>query len=162
MEGAKALSGYVVLANFVFWPVMQLGVAWMALRLPERWFQQRDEGRTHRAELAMYRRVLFVKLWKRLLPDGASWLGGGFSKAKLQSHQREYLERFVAETRRGEVTHIVALVCSLASFWWNPRSVWPVLVAVAVVLNMPCIVVQRYNRFVLQPRLSAMSRDGRS
>lgn len=128
---------------------MQLAVARIYVLLPDRMFQRRERVSPSQSEIRFYRNTLQVRRWKDLLPDGEGWVGGEFSKKSLQSVSRTYLERFVRETRRGEAVHWTAIVCAFLFFFWNPPLVWPSFVVTALAVNGPCIVVQRYNRFVL-------------
>lgn len=74
---------------------------------------------------------------------------GGFSMRRVASHSDEYVARWVAESCRAELTHWLAMLPVVLFVLWNP----PVAVAAngvyALCANLPCIVVQRYNR----PRL---------
>jgi glycosyl-4,4'-diaponeurosporenoate acyltransferase len=140
----------VLCLNVVLWAVMQLAVARIYVVLPDRYFNRAGRFSAVRwREIRFYRNALQVRRWKDLLPDGEGWVGGEFSKKSLQSVSRTYLERFVRETRRGEAVHWTAILCSALFFTWNPPITWPGLVLTGLVLNLPCIVVQRYNRFVL-------------
>jgi glycosyl-4,4'-diaponeurosporenoate acyltransferase len=56
------------------------------------------------------------------------------------------LNRFVTETRRAEATHWVLLAAGPLFLLWNPWGLGLVMIAYAVVANVPCLVVQRYNR----------------
>ena len=99
-------------------------------------------------EVDAYKRVAGVRVWKRLLPDGAPWMKG-FAKRKLMSTEPEYLRQFVAETRRGEAAHWVMMGAVVVFFLWNPLWADGVMAGYAVAANVPCIVTQRYNRFRL-------------
>jgi len=121
--------------------MLQLGLAWVFARLPELWFVVKYDARRR---LAHDR--LGLRKWKKLLPDGGNWLGGGFAKARLKSRDRDYLIRFATETRRGEVCHWVAMTLCSGFFLWNPWWGDLVIAAYAVIANLPCILVQRYNR----------------
>ncbi len=95
-----------------------------------------------------------MRSWKRLLPDGAPWLGG-FAKAGLQRRDRDYLETFRTESCRGEAAHLAQIPGVLATLAWNP---WPVAASVIVVYallsNLPCMIVQRYTRLRLNRLLA--------
>jgi glycosyl-4,4'-diaponeurosporenoate acyltransferase len=96
----------------------------------------------------VYRDWLAIRKWKSLLPDGAPWFGG-FAKKKLLEHNSTALAQFLIETRRAEIAHWCMLGC-LPVFWvWNPPWARCVMTAYAIAANLPCILVQRYNRFAL-------------
>ncbi len=97
---------------------------------------------------AVYRR-LGVKKWKELLPDGAGIFSDGFRKRHMDEYDEFYLKRFILETCRAEMVHWVILAETPLFFLWNPFSAAPILIAFSLGINLPCIIVQRYNR----PRL---------
>jgi glycosyl-4,4'-diaponeurosporenoate acyltransferase len=145
----------VILANVCGWPLIQLSIAWGITRLSPRHFMRSSPiDRVTRNEAEFYRRHLHVRRWKIMLPDGAGWIGGKFPRKRLEGRDEDYLSRFVAETRRGELAHWIMMACCPIFFFWNPPWVWPVMVSYAIAANIPCIVVQRYNRAVVFRLLS--------
>lgn len=135
--------------NIIAWAVIQLGLAWVMIRIPvERFHPTSSWARTRSWEQRgdFYERWCGIKWWKDRLPDAGRWFAQGFAKANLQSATPEYLERFIREAWRGEVTHWLALLALPVFCLWNPW--WGVLInaAVALGLNFPCILAQRYNR----------------
>lgn len=133
--------------NMVAWPALQLGVAWVFHHLDAARFDPASRwARVGTAEATFLEKVLRVKRWKDRLPDGATWFEGGFAKARLDRRDGEFLRRFARETMRGEATHW-AVLCALPLFaLWNPW--WGMLINLlaGLVLNLPCIIAQRYNR----------------
>ncbi len=102
--------------------------------------------RPFEADGRWYERRLRIGTWKRRIPEAGDFFEGGFSKATLPSREAEHLERYVAETRRAEVTHW-ALVGSAPLFLlWNPPALAAAQLGYAVAANLPCIAIQRYNR----------------
>jgi len=146
--------------NFAAWLVIQLGLAWAITQMSinrfnasSRWAHAQrweEDGR-------FYERWFRIKSWKDNLPDAGRWLAGGFPKAQLRRKNREHLARFASETWRGEVVHWLALGCLPLFCLWNPW--WGVLVnvAVALALNLPCILAQRYNRARLKRTINQLS-----
>lgn len=150
-------TAWVVALNVAGWPVLQVTFAWCFTRMPGRWFNPgrafawEDEGRFHE-------RVFRIKSWKDHLPDAAGWFAGGFAKRALSGNSRDYLERFVRETWRGELCHWAALACAPVFFLWNPGWADLVMAAYGVAANLPCILAQRYNRARLQRVLGRAGR----
>jgi glycosyl-4,4'-diaponeurosporenoate acyltransferase len=60
------------------------------------------------------------------------------------------LRLFARETRRAELAHWWAMCCGPLFVLWNPPLAAVLLVAYGVFVNLPFIVVQRYNRARLQ------------
>jgi glycosyl-4,4'-diaponeurosporenoate acyltransferase len=104
--------------------------------------------RLRRSELdrRLYERRLHVKAWKDRLPEAGALFGGGFSKRHLVRRGRDHLERFVIETRRAELTHWLVMAAAPLFFLWNPWWAGLVMIVYALVANVPCIAIQRYNR----------------
>jgi glycosyl-4,4'-diaponeurosporenoate acyltransferase len=61
------------------------------------------------------------------------------------------------ETCRGEAVHWIVLFCSGLFFLWNPQWLAWCMVVYAILANLPCIIVQRYNRLRMA-RVLARSR----
>lgn len=98
-----------------------------------------------------YKKFLFVHIWKEWLPDGAAISKSDFKKKRLQSSDIEYLEKFIAESCRAELAHILGMVPFVLFFlfveWWIAL----IMLAYGIIVNLPCLIAQRYNR----PRLKA-------
>lgn len=137
--------GGIVGLNVGGWLAIQLGLAWAFTKMPVGWFKP---GRVWRweGEGRFYEVAFRIKAWKDRLPDAARWFGSGFAKGSLAGTQRAYLERFARETWRGELCHWAALGCAPVFFLWNPWWGDLIIVAYALAANLPCILVQRYNR----------------
>ena len=141
--------GWTVLLNALAWLVIQLGLAWVMIRIPAERFDPRsllarlwDWESSGRG----YEKFFAIKHWKDYLPDAASWFKGGFAKAELRSPSPDFFVRFLRETWRGELTHWMALLALPLFAIWNPGWGVAVNAAFAMALNVPCILVQRYNR----------------
>lgn len=140
---------WTALLNVLAWLVIQLGLAWGLTRLPAARFH--PCGRLARLWLwersgRAYEKYLAIKRWKDLLPDGASCFSGGFAKAKLHQRSPEFLESFLRETWRGELVHWLALLTLPLFAIWNPPWAIGANLIYALAANLPCILVQRYNR----------------
>jgi glycosyl-4,4'-diaponeurosporenoate acyltransferase len=144
---------WIVVLNVAGWPILQVALAWSFTRMPATWFASvpaqawEDGGR-------FYERIIAIRSWKRLLPDAARWFAGGFGKGTLASADPEYLQRFLRETRRGEMCHWTAIFCAPSFFLWNPWWGDLIIVAYALAANLPCILTQRYNRARMSRLLS--------
>jgi glycosyl-4,4'-diaponeurosporenoate acyltransferase len=142
---------WIVTLNVGGWILIQLGLAWLFTRLPVEWFNP-GPARDWEQQGRFYERVLAIKAWKDHLPDAARWFTGGFAKGALGSRDPAYWQRFIRETWRGELCHWAAMAWVPLFFLWNPWWGDLVIVLYALVANLPCILVQRYNRARLQRR----------
>lgn len=136
----------LIVTNTFACAAIPLTIAWLAERMDKRWFTSAAPFfRTHTWEVALYR-SLGIRRWKGALPNGGAWIGGRFSKARLAQRDSPYLRRFAAETYRGEVAHWAMIAATPVVLLWNPDGTWPVFAVYALAVNLPCILVQRYNR----------------
>jgi glycosyl-4,4'-diaponeurosporenoate acyltransferase len=146
----------VALVDAAVWAVWSALCGYVAHRIPsDRLGHDRGILRLTRIEQGgrVYERVLRVKRWKDLLPEAGNLFRGGFSKRRVLRHDREYLEEFVVATRRAELAHWPILAVGPLFFLWNPWWLGIAMVGYAVVANVPCILVQRYNRARLERML---------
>jgi len=144
---------WIVILNVTLWPVIQMALAWGFIRMPGAWFGVPVRGFDFETR-GFYERCFGVKRWKDRLPDGARWIGGGFPKKELAGEDHGYLEEFIRETRRGELCHGCALLFVPIFCLWNPWWGDLVIFAYAIIANLPCIIVQRYNRIRLHRLLA--------
>jgi len=150
----------LVLVNVAAWLVLHMTIPWAWTRAPAEDFDPGSRLFRKRAwekDGKFYETVFSIRNWKDRLPDCGGIFAGGFSKADLSSTSREYLNRFLLETCRGEAVHWMVMASSLLFFIWNPWWAGIVMVLYAVSVNLPCILAQRYNRIRLM-RLLRVSR----
>ncbi|HSK68370.1 MAG TPA: glycosyl-4,4'-diaponeurosporenoate acyltransferase [Candidatus Limnocylindria bacterium] len=145
----------------LLWTGIHLGAAYLCLRLPDRFFRPdsplfRTRGLERNGQI--YDTLLRVSRWKELLPDGGGLSGRkGFRKKRLESLEPEYLDRFMMESARGELTHWLAILpFPVFGLFLPPLAVWLMLLY-ALLANLPCIIAQRYNR----PRVARYMRLSR-
>ena len=140
---------WVISLNIIAWLVIQFGLAWSFTQLAaERFDPHNFFARTKNWERdgRFYERVVGIKRWKDRLPDASRMFRGGFAKANLQTASPEFLGRFLRETWRGELVHWLALLAIPIFCIWNPWWGVAVNAAVALAVNLPCILALRYNR----------------
>lgn len=105
-----------------------------------------------------YRRRLRIHRWKDRLPEAGALFAGGMSKRRLPAYDVPGLERFARETRRAELTHWWAMACGPIFVIWNPPLASSLLIGYGVVVNLPFVLIQRYNRFRIEALLRRRSR----
>lgn len=94
----------------------------------------------------IYDTFFHVKKWKVLLPDISDFIKPAFCKKVLKEYNENYLSTFLIESCRSELTHwAIILSAFLFSIWCDLLKVLK-LVLLAIILNMPFIIIQRYNR----------------
>ena len=141
---------------FAIWGIVPLLLAYLCLQIPDRYFEPtRFLWRTHAFERGghIYERVFHIRSWKHLLPDGGGvWKKRSYQKKSLTDFSEQNLKRFLIETSRGELVHWLGI----SPFWvfglFAPPVVIWIMLCYALIVNLPCIIAQRYNR----PRVYAL------
>jgi glycosyl-4,4'-diaponeurosporenoate acyltransferase len=144
----------VVLVDAAVWAGWGVAVSVVAARVPAEWLGA-DVGplRLRPWERGAWER-LGIRRWKDAVPEAGAVFGGR-SKRSLGGHGRADLEAFAAETRRGEIVHWVVPAAVVAFPLWNPWPLTAVMVAYAAAANVPCLLIQRYNRARIRAILAA-------
>jgi len=154
---------WTVVLNLTAWLAIHLGFAWAGTRAPKRLFdpaRRLYRIRSWERKGQFYEGIMGIRSWKDRLPDWGGRFKGGFFKRSLEYNSPEYLQRFILETCRGEAVHWAVLSMALPFFLWNPWWAGMIMVLYAAAVNLPCILVQRYNRSRLTLLLSRMTRPG--
>ncbi len=143
-------DGKTLLLCIVLWFVFQLSSALLCLYLPDRCFRPRSgffRPKPFEKDGEIYEKLFKVKSWKQLLPDGGKLAGKrGYSKRYLKDFSEENLQRFLIESCRAEAGHWLAIFPFwVFGFFVPPRAVLYMLLY-ALLVNLPCIIAQRYNR----------------
>jgi len=159
---ALALSRPALVAlDAALMAAVQVTAGYLVHRLPraalerDRWLFR---ARSVEAGGRVYERVLRIRRWKPWLPEGGALFDGGFDKARLPVRDDGFVRRYVAETRRAELGHWLAVAPVPAFFAFNPWYASVVVVVYAAAANGPCIAAQRYNRIRLQRLLADRAR----
>lgn len=144
------LPDYQTIILFILlWTAFQGSVALASLRIKDSHFSCQSflyRSRSWEKNGEIYQRIFKVRSWKRYLPDAGELIKGGYSKRHLNTHTKEHLEKFLIESCRAELAHMV----SISPFWvfgfFAPARVILVVFLYSVAVNLPCIIAQRYNR----------------
>lgn len=141
-----------VFMDVIAWYGLHMLIAWIARNIPDAFFEEYQEWfRIRRWENsgAVWQQLFRVRSWKPYLPDGTKITKKGFDKTHLRHVDQAGLEQFSLETRRGELAHWMMIPPAWLFFLWNPPWAGWIMVVYAFMVNLPFIIVQRYNR----PRL---------
>ncbi|WP_226669994.1 glycosyl-4,4'-diaponeurosporenoate acyltransferase [Metabacillus litoralis] len=110
----------------------------------------------HQWEISVYE-TLKIKKWKEKLPDGGDWTKGGIKKKDINIRNKEGIERFLLETKRAELSHLLQILPAPLFFTFNDPISGVIMIIYACCFNTPFIMIQRYNRFRL---IRCLSRPG--
>jgi len=146
---------WMLFTYFILWPLLQVAIALLINRIPaslfhksgilnhEYWIERHGK---------LYTKVFFVQKWKYLVPDGAKAHKSGFRKKHFKHMTPEYIYSFIGETTRAEFIHWVEIIPFFVFGFWSPMYVVWVMLGYVLILNLPPIMLQRYNR----PRLKKL------
>jgi len=133
----------------VVWLVIHLGMSYLCVKIHISFFERdcwwfRIRNWEYRGRV--YKRFFKVRRWKGIVPDGGGLFKGSFPKKNLEGNDPQYLKTFFYETKRAELTHWLAILPAPIFFLWNMWWVGIIMIAYALIANIPCILLQRYNR----------------
>lgn len=97
----------------------------------------------------VYERLFMVKAWKTRLPDISDFMKWRFNKKHFEHNDKGYLSIFLTESCKSELTHWMIIFSTVTFKLWNDWGSVLLLFLIASFLNLPYIIIQRYNR----PRL---------
>ena len=150
-----------LLVDVAAWGVFHAATGYGAHRLPASRLEHDGwllRPRAFEAGGRWYRRRLHVDRWKDRVPEAGALFQGGVSKSRLPARHEAGLRLFVRETRRAELGHWAAMACGPVFVLWNPPLPAALLVTYGVLVNLPFIAIQRYNRFRTQALLVRLDR----
>jgi glycosyl-4,4'-diaponeurosporenoate acyltransferase len=150
-------DGWTVLICFLLWPIIQVAISWCCLKIPDRCY--RADGfwfRTHPWEKGglVYQTLFRVRVWKERLPDGGKAFRNGFQKKRLLDTSPAHIEKFLVESCRAELAHWLAILPFWIFGFIAPPIIIPMMLAYALIINVPCIIAQRFNRPRFQRQLA--------
>lgn len=155
---------WMIVINTVFWLVCCLGTAHVVRFLPKSWYAKNDWFFAERPfERKLYKKIRLDR-WKDKLPEGGGlW---NFQKRALSEELTPaYADRFILETKYGEVGHLGMAILGFACIWINPDEyalVFLICALVNVVVQIPFCLIQRYNRPRLIRLRSRLARKSKS
>jgi len=146
-------TAITITIDVIAWFIIHMGVSYIMSRQPlasfssNSWlYRKRDWEKNGK----FYERLFKLKSWKRRLPDGAAIFKNGFEKKHLKETNKDYLDSFIKETCRAELTHWLVFLFGPLFLMWNLWWVGIVMILYATIANIPCVITQRYNRIRLQ------------
>ena len=121
--------------------------AFLCNKIPSGWVKDKKFFNVSKGEQKFYEK-LGIRVWK----DKVIELGGmgGFSKSKIDDpNSPEYIERFLIESYKGEIVHIVGMIMGFSVIFIFPfKFALCVGVPIAIVnvfVNMMSTMILRYN-----------------
>lgn len=134
--------------------VLDAVTATVSRLLPARWLPENAKVFCVGAKEKRFYEKLRIRKWKDKIPEIGHFTG--FRKNELgDTKSLAYIERFLLESRYGEVGHFVSCIVGfliVIPFPFLPAYWWAVAVPVAIInafLNLPSLFILRYNSYKL-------------
>jgi glycosyl-4,4'-diaponeurosporenoate acyltransferase len=147
-------------SSAAFWLGSALLVGLLANQLPARWLGHGVLSASPSSPPGHGRSPVAgapgIRIWKRWIPDAGGALPGGVPKASLVRRDPAALRRLVVETRRAELVHWALWPAGLLTALWLPPAGVLVNLVFATLFNLPCLLLQRFNRSRLRRCLARM------
>jgi glycosyl-4,4'-diaponeurosporenoate acyltransferase len=140
---------WLIFLNIITWVIIHLGISYLCLKIPLHKFNNNNwifKIKNFENDGKIYKKIFKINKWKEKIPDGASIFKGGFPKKRLKEINNNYFNTFMLETCRGEFTHWMQIIPVWVFFLWNPWWSGIIMIVYAFSVNLPCIMLQRYNR----------------
>nr|WP_122012340.1 glycosyl-4,4'-diaponeurosporenoate acyltransferase [Maliibacterium massiliense] len=138
-----------LLENAIMFALIGLFMTIVGLLIPSRWLKPQAwiyRPRAFEEEGAFYQKHFAIVKWKDVMPTATKLLHLGFSKGSLRSLSPEYLQTFIVETCRAELTHLMLILLSPLFYLWNTPGWGTAMMLCGILGNVPYIMIQRYNR----------------
>lgn len=93
----------------------------------------------------IYEKLFHIRAWKDYIPSVSA-----FDKKNLSMNpDKAYLSKFILESVRAELCHVAAVLFGLLIYLITPDDTRRKIIIWIIAMNIPCIMIQRFNR----PRL---------
>lgn len=138
-----------ILLSSLTWMAVSFSVGYLAVRWPPSRLDRTGPITTVRSWEAggmFWQRSLAVGRWKDRLPDAGGFFAGGQPKRSVGSRSTEQLAAFRRETVRAERVHWLILSSTPIHLVWCRPPLAAAMVVFGLALNVPFIVIQRFNR----------------
>ncbi|PCQ20676.1 glycosyl-4,4'-diaponeurosporenoate acyltransferase [Mammaliicoccus sciuri] len=138
-----------IIDNALYWFIAQMIIAQLGTRISYKFLEKDNKyfrSWNFEKEGQLWQQLVKVQNWKDYLPDGQHINRNIKSKATFDFSKNVYeIQQFILETRRAEILHMMSIFPIIA-FYKSSKSVKIINFAYVVIANVPCIIVQRYNR----------------
>lgn len=105
----------------------------------------------------IYQELFNVKSWKEHIPSIGAFDKKTLTKKKLTT---EYVSQYLLEGLRAELCHLISIILSMAVLLVSIPKTWSFILGYSALLNLPCIIIQRYNRPRFERILAAKNENG--
>jgi glycosyl-4,4'-diaponeurosporenoate acyltransferase len=144
--------------NFVIFIFLSLIITYLSNKVSKKIYNHKSwvyRTREWEKNGDFYDEKLKVKKWKKRVPELGDFVKGVFPKKYIKEYTTEYLSEYLLESCKAELTHWAIIFSALVFALWNDLWDAAAMLVISAVLNIPFIVIQRYNR----PRIMKIARQ---
>lgn len=94
----------------------------------------------------IYNKIFKVKKWKDKVLELSDVIKSVFPKKHINTYSKDYLNKYLIQSCRAELAHITIILSTFGYALENQISTFHNMFILAVVLNLPYIIIQRFNR----------------
>ena len=105
----------------------------------------------------IYQKIFHVKGWKEYIPSIGSFDKKNIEKAKITP---DFVAQYLLEGLRAELCHLYAFIFALLLLLITATKAWFFIIIYTIFLNVPCMIIQRYNRPRFERILRARDEKG--
>jgi glycosyl-4,4'-diaponeurosporenoate acyltransferase len=157
----KLLNIYLqksLIINLIIFVLFTIEVSYLSNKFPDKVYSYKRwifKERKWEENGQVYHRILKVNYWKNRLPELGDFLKGVFPKKQIKEYSQKYLQIYLIESCKAELTHWGIILSSCLFLFWCDLKTSAIIVIIAVVLNLPYVAILRYNR----PRIVKLIRS---
>lgn len=135
--------------NLIILAVFSIVITFLSTKIPEKLcFYKKWLYKERKWEKGgnIYQDIFKVRKWKGRMPELSDFIKSIYPKKYIKEHDIENLLIYLAESCKAELTHVAIILSSLLFHAWNGDFIANVIFIIAFILNVPYIIIQRYNR----------------
>lgn len=147
-----------LIINLIIFVLFTIGVSYLSNKIPNKVYSYKRwifGERKWEKDGQVYHQILKIKYWKNRLPELADFLKSVFPKKQIKEYSQKYLQAYLIESCKAELTHWCIILSSWLFLLWCNLKICVIIGLFAVVVNLPYIAIQRYNR----PRIVKLIRS---
>lgn len=159
----------LILVNSIVWLCLHIVISRSLMHLPRSVFSPYHpseaffKARPFEQAGKFWRVHFYIHVWKSFFVETGSLLYVSEDKKSFHTKRLDTVKEFIEESKRLELIHWVLLIPAPYFFLWNPTWVGWAMVSYSLLINVPFIMIQRYNRVrlsTLQIRMEKMIKKG--
>lgn len=154
MQLIQLPAGWAIAVFVVLWFLLHCAASVVCHRIDEKYLTYNNalfKSRRFEQEGKLYSRFVKVKKWKKILPEIYPFRQEVLKEALYRKQpgldSEKLIEKYLLESCRAELSHWLAITPFwIFGFFALPLVIIPCMLLYALAANLPCIIVQRYNR----------------